>query len=170
LLEPAAGAGGGGPGAAGTRLPIRRARKLEIEEELLAHLHAIYEEELACSPEPGRAAERAVQRFGDPDDLQRELRAAVPIREWLAFAVLERGPRMGRWIALAGAAAVLVGLGFVFPAVAYLRNIIDTMGGQSSTFHQSITLLILGVAITLLGAASMVLGIVNTVRLRNLRR
>jgi hypothetical protein len=65
-------------------------RKLRMREELLAHLTAIVEEE--------GSLERALTRFGDPQEIRRELQAAVPWRERLAHTPLISD----RWRVFAG--------------------------------------------------------------------
>lgn len=60
--------------------PLRAslARKHRIREELLDHLTEIVEEEADRLGDPQAAVEFTVQRFGDPEELTRELQATVP--------------------------------------------------------------------------------------------
>jgi hypothetical protein len=60
--------------------PLRAgiAYKRKIREELLAHLTAIYQEEVAGAGDPLLAMESAARRFGDPTELSGELQSAVP--------------------------------------------------------------------------------------------
>jgi ATP-dependent Clp protease ATP-binding subunit ClpC len=60
--------------------PVRATlpRKRKMREELLAHLAAICEEEVARLGDEGAAVERTKQRFGDPRELSRQLRDTVP--------------------------------------------------------------------------------------------
>ena len=55
---------------------VRRKRKMR--EELLAHLSAIFYEELARSGDPTAAVNTATERFGDPAELTAELQATAP--------------------------------------------------------------------------------------------
>jgi hypothetical protein len=64
-------------------------RKDRMREELLAHLTALYEEELARLGDEAAAREKAVQRFGDPATLTAELQDSVPARGRAAYE-LER--------------------------------------------------------------------------------
>lgn len=58
-------------------------RKLRMREELLAHLHGVYDEELArLNDEPAARAE-AVRRFGDPAALTADQQQSVSFRERL---------------------------------------------------------------------------------------
>ena len=103
-------------------LPACRSRRRQMQEELLAHLLDLYDEELERLRDERAAAERARQRFGQPDDLGSELAAAVPWPERLILLLCGKGGIMWRWLWIVGVVAVLVGLGFVFPAVAQLRR------------------------------------------------
>ncbi|OWK34528.1 hypothetical protein [Fimbriiglobus ruber] len=60
--------------------PVRAGpgRKMKMREELLAHLAAIYGEERARFGDDTLALRLAVQRFGDPAELTKELQATVP--------------------------------------------------------------------------------------------
>jgi Clp amino terminal domain, pathogenicity island component len=67
--------------------PVRAGapRKRKMREELLAHLAAIYDEELARRGEPRAAFEAAEQRFGEPVELAREFEAALPFHERINY-------------------------------------------------------------------------------------
>jgi hypothetical protein len=54
---------------------------LRMREELLAHLTAIYEEELARLEDETAARAEAIQRFGDPETLTLELQQSVEWRD-----------------------------------------------------------------------------------------
>ncbi len=60
--------------------PIRASarRKDRVREELLAHLTAIFEQELAQTKDRESAVAQARRRFGDCEELRRELQASVP--------------------------------------------------------------------------------------------
>ena len=55
------------------------ARKRRMRQELHAHLTGIFEEEKARGDDEPLALARALQRFGDPAELTRELQASVPL-------------------------------------------------------------------------------------------
>ena len=69
--------------------PVRASvkHKRKMREELLAHLGAIYDEELARANDPAVALDSATRRFGDPAELARELQASLPGSERRAYAV-----------------------------------------------------------------------------------
>lgn len=63
-------------------------RKRQMREELLAHLTAICDEERSGgTPDALAALDAAVKRFGDPEELGRELQASVPRTERFAYRV-----------------------------------------------------------------------------------
>ena len=72
--------------------PVRAGtpRKRKMREELLAHLTAIYEEELANQGDPAAAMEAAAGRFGDVAQLSRELDQSVGFRERHAYNLERR--------------------------------------------------------------------------------
>jgi ATP-dependent Clp protease ATP-binding subunit ClpC len=58
-------------------------RKRRMRDEMLSHLSAIFDEELARSGDPVKAVNAAAQRFGDPSELTAELQATVPkLEQW----------------------------------------------------------------------------------------
>jgi hypothetical protein len=89
-----------------------------MRQELLAHLTNLVEEEKARGGDEREALARALQRFGDPAGLSRELQASVPrLEQWLgqlANGFLRRpgesGLRHGARLAALGAAIMFVGL------------------------------------------------------------
>jgi hypothetical protein len=110
--------------------PVRAfaCRKLRMREELLAHLTAVLDEERSRRGDERAALAAALQRFGDPAGLTRELEASVPALEralcgpvrgfsWLApVGRLVGGPpglagrQLVLWQAAAAAAFALVPL------------------------------------------------------------
>ena len=58
-----------------------------MREELLAHLTAIYDEELARENDVDAAWRAAVERFGASADLTRELQATLPWNERLSYFI-----------------------------------------------------------------------------------
>ena len=129
-------------------LPAFRARRQRIQEELLAHLLDIYDEELERLQDEQVAAERAKQRFGRADDLRSELATAVPWVERLILLICGKGSIMWRWLWIVGVLAVFVGMGFVLPAVAQLRSPAPIL--PDNRFGIGV-LLPFGVVVTLLG-------------------
>ena len=129
-------------------LPASRARRQRMQEELVAHILDIYDEELARLQDEQAAAERAKQRFGRADDLRSELATAVPWVERLILLICGKGSIMWRWLWIVGVLAVFVGMGFVLPAVAQLRSPAPIM--PDNRFGIGV-LLPFGVVVTLLG-------------------
>src|SRR6185312_9918372 len=71
-----------GHGREGCATGTGRPKKLlRMREELLAHLTAIYEEELARLEDETAARAEAIQRFGDPETLTLELQQSVEWRD-----------------------------------------------------------------------------------------
>jgi hypothetical protein len=91
-------------------------RKRRMRQELLAHLTGLVEEEKARGGDEQEALARALQRFGAPADLSRDLQASVPgLERWevgLANGFLRRSGetelRHGVRIAAFSAAAMFV--------------------------------------------------------------
>jgi len=67
--------------------PVRASsrRKDRMREELLTHLTGLYEEERGRLGDGAAALAQAVQRFGDPAELTRDLQASVSREEVAAF-------------------------------------------------------------------------------------
>ena len=129
-------------------VPASGGRRQQMHEELLAHLFDIYDEELQLLQDERAAADRAKQRFGSPDHLQCELAAAVPWVERLILLIYGKGNIMWRWLWIVGVVAAFVGMGFVLPAVAKLRDPAPIM--PNDRFGIGV-LLPFGVVLTLLG-------------------
>jgi hypothetical protein len=62
-------------------LQANMARKRRMRDEVLAHLSAIFDEELARLGDPLSAVEAASERFGDHEEIAAELQMTVPRRE-----------------------------------------------------------------------------------------
>jgi hypothetical protein len=141
-------------------LPLRRSHKIQVQEELLAHLLAVYAEEFTHLQDERAAAETARRRFGDADDLREDIRDSVPLWERLFFGLgCTKENVMWRLLLALGLVTVAVGLGFVFPAVAQLR-------GPGEVMTATVPLLILGIVLTLGGFGSLAYG-VERFRTRN---
>ena len=129
-------------------IPAGRGWRRRVGEELLAHLLAVYGEELAGPGGIEQAADRAKERLGRIDDLKEELGDSVPRLDRLLFRFQERELTMWRWLLPCGCVTILVGLGFVFPAVAKLRS-------QGLLLGPEVLLLLLGLALTVAGLGSL---------------
>ena len=105
-----------------TVAPLRagRRRRAIIREELLAHLIGVYEQESARAPHAA-AIDATLRRFGDGDDLTRELQSSVPALERVLFTLLSKERRMWRWLIGCGVLAAMFGAALVMPALAKLR-------------------------------------------------
>jgi DNA-binding MarR family transcriptional regulator len=62
-------------------------RKRKMREELLAHLSAIYEQELTKLGNPQAALQAAAQRFGEPSELAQDLQIALPGHERISYFI-----------------------------------------------------------------------------------
>ena len=67
--------------------PVRAgtARKRKMRDELLTHLSAIYEEELARLHDSEAAFRAAIERFGEPGELTREVESVLPVSARLDY-------------------------------------------------------------------------------------
>jgi hypothetical protein len=95
-------------------VPVGTTRKLRIREELLAHVTAVFEEEVTRLGDEPAALQRTQERFGNPDELAGQLLKSVPAKDvserfmerivfltlvWLAlFGVAEFPPFPGRFL------------------------------------------------------------------------
>jgi hypothetical protein len=89
--------------------PIRAGsrRKDAMREELLAHLSAVYEEEMNRSGNPQQAAEAARRRFGDVGEMREQLQGVVPVIErWISTLFPE--VFMAKWSWVIGWVVVIV--------------------------------------------------------------
>jgi hypothetical protein len=103
-------------------VPVGPRQKLRMREELLAHLTAVYEEELARLGDEQVALAQAARRFGDPAELTRELQDSGSLRDRLDhhlhrwFGARPRDSaarntlRLAALMLLASLPAILVGL------------------------------------------------------------
>ena len=89
--------------------PIRAShrRKNAMREELLAHLSAVYEEELDRSGDPQKAADATRRRFGDIAEVRGQLQAVVPMIERL-MSILLPEVFMAKWSWVIGWVAAIV--------------------------------------------------------------
>lgn len=97
--------------------PVRASgsRKGQMREELLAHVTAIFEEEVEQFGDEQIAVERTRQRFGDPRELSTELQRSVPFWD-RAQRFLQVQLKSGTWslplAATSALLAVIVTLGY----------------------------------------------------------
>ena len=148
-------------------VPANASRKRRMREEMLAHLLDLFDQEHARLGDDTQALEAAVHRFGGLAELRSELHDSVPYGERLVFHILGKKENiMWRLFMIAGCVAVLVGLGFIMPAVAQLLR--DAGWVEAGELHPyssglmltlQITLLILGCALSLGGVWSVFHGI-----------
>jgi hypothetical protein len=97
-----------------------RARKRLIEEELLAHVIAVYEQEFNKFGEVQAALDQTRRRFGVPEEVRSQLQSSIPTLEcWLL--ALERNLLMSRWLWLIAIFALAVGPAILLPAMAKFR-------------------------------------------------
>jgi hypothetical protein len=117
--------------------PVRAstAWKRKTREELLAHLTTIYDEEQSRRQDPVAAMQAAVERFGDPAKLSRELESALPASQRHGY-IFER---IFGWRAPESAARYMLRqatLSFAIMFALCLLIVIGTLcfapGGQSS--------------------------------------
>jgi hypothetical protein len=145
-------------------VPASGSRRKQMHEELLAHLFDIYDEELQRLQDERAAADRAKQRFGSPDHLRCELAAAVPWVERLILLICGKGNIMWRWLWILGVLAMFVGMGFVLPAVAKLRDPTPIM--PNDRFGLAV-LFPFGVVLTLFGLGFFGYSMLRVFRTRN---
>jgi hypothetical protein len=141
-----------------------RSRKRQMQEELLAHLLSLYDEELDSLQDERAAAVRAKQRFGQVEDLCDDLQAAVPWLERLFFFISRKGNLMKRWLLIIGCVAIYVGMGFILPAIQLWRS-----GGLSlaEAFWLQLALPVLGLVLTLGGLGTIGYSVVRAFRARS---
>lgn len=146
-------------------VPASMARKRRVREELLDHVTAVFEEEMARLGDEQAALERTAQRFGNPDELTGQLLKSIPAKD-----VGERF--MGRialltvvWLTLFGAGEFpmfsgrivldycVFGVGVMFLADLIRRALHGPAGrscGQALLIASSYLLLFLGLLFLLL--------------------
>jgi hypothetical protein len=91
------------------------ARKHQIREELLAHVTAIFEEEIEKSGDQAAALGQTIQRFGDPREISSELQRSVQIADRVQGFV-QADLKSGTWslhlAATSALLAVMVSVGY----------------------------------------------------------
>jgi hypothetical protein len=141
-------------------LPRCTARRREMREELLGHLVGIFEEEQAQTGNEAAALQQTLARFGAADPLQVELSECLTFRErFYSWLIHRKDKIMWRLFLVLGVVAVLVGMGFVMPAIQQMLYV--------EVMTLSVGLLGLGLVICAAGVWSFVYG-VQRFRVRNL--
>ncbi|MBC7855335.1 MAG: hypothetical protein IAF94_18050, partial [Pirellulaceae bacterium] len=80
------------------RVPAGKKRKLQMREELLAHLIAIYLEELPRQPDEKASLSAAFERFGNPAEISAELARDVNWNQRLDYHLEQTARFVGNWI------------------------------------------------------------------------
>jgi len=106
----------------------------EVLDELESHLREDAERLIGSGLDAERALQAAARRVGDPGLLKME------------FGKVERNTMKRAFIIGAGIVGVLVGMGFVMPAVALYRH-------EGAIAYSDVALLLLGITMTLGGAS-----------------
>jgi hypothetical protein len=93
--------------------PVRASasRRQHIREELLAHVTAVFAEEVEKPGDEGSALERTKQRFGDPAELSDELQRMIPFwdrGQGFMQAQLKSGTWSLSWAATSAVLAVML--------------------------------------------------------------
>jgi len=135
-----------------------------MREELVAHLHGAFEQELADGMPPEAALAATLKRFGNLDLIRVELSKSVPLLERMIFQFLvplftPREPLMLRWT-LVGLACLAIGMAIILPALAQIRDHKEFT--TSAVIHGSI-----GLAIVAVGVASSIYRVIKLSRNRS---
>lgn len=132
-------------------------RKDEMREELLAHLTALYEEELSAESDEGiaedKALARAVSRFGDPEKLRAELQRSVTPVERLVFLQIFSTDALRRSRALRPAIDFLAQYHFQRPGESAVRH-----AARLTFYLEAVLGAFFAVALTINAAVRMVRG------------
>jgi hypothetical protein len=134
-------------------VPTGDVRKQAMREELLAHLLAVYADELECTQNEKAATAAAKRRFGDAATLSGDLRAAVSWLDWTCFHTFGRKGNLMRWLfVILGVVAFFIGTGLICPALAQMVS-------EGNFIALAATLFVVGSALTLAGIWSVVHGV-----------
>ena len=139
-------------------------RRAVMREEILAHLSQAYGEELARCGDESAAQEESLRRFGDLNEVRRQLQASVPLSErWLFTLFYEmeanmlRNSRLVGWIMAGIGGVFMFGLAIVLPATAKLVQEVNA-GGPGLALKSApllkeslISLTVFSFAVTLVG-------------------
>lgn len=96
-------------------------RKHAIREELLAHVGAVFEEELERLDDEQAALCQTRLRFGVVEEVRSELQSSIPFLE-RCFLRSEKEILMSRWLWCVAVLALLTGPAFILPAIAKFRH------------------------------------------------
>jgi hypothetical protein len=89
-------------------------RRQAIADELVAHLHQTYEQELSKTQDESAALEKTLERFGDLQQLQKELRSSIPWHERFLYLLTNKETPMSKHSKPLGFALFFVGFAFMF--------------------------------------------------------
>jgi hypothetical protein len=144
-----------------SELPAGMGRKQQVREELLAHLVAVFDQELSRGYDQDQAAAIALARFGGYESLRADLTESVPRREQWLHHLCGRMENLMKWLFLIlGVFGILIGAGFICPAVAkllYDGGLVDRPDftqPRGEMMALTITLLILGISLALAGVSA----------------
>jgi hypothetical protein len=141
-------------------------RRQAIADELLAHLTQTYEEELSRTNDESAALQNTLQRFGNLEQLQQELRSSIPLHQRIITLITQPETTMSKHSKPLGFALFFVGFAFMFglavvmPATAKLAH----QANPTLTMDQAIeandvlrislhSLVLFAIAVTLTGLA-----------------
>ena len=96
-------------------------RKQQVREELLAHVDAVFAEELAHHADERAALAATALRFGAAEEVKVDLQSSIPLIERL-FLISEKELLMSRWFWLTSVALVAIGPAIILPAAAKYRD------------------------------------------------
>ena len=91
------------------------ARKQAMREELLAHLQAAFEQELAKQKDARAASQTAQQRLGNIEQLAAQLQASVPFIEQIMHWFLRKEILMSSWLWLVAWTVVMAVMMIIAP-------------------------------------------------------
>jgi hypothetical protein len=99
--------------------------KMKMREELLAHVTAVFEQELASDSDESLAIARTAERFGDPRALTSQLQASLSrwqvvwgyVEKWFSYSPIEFQPRAAARYAFGASAMTAVVMLIAFAVV-----------------------------------------------------
>lgn len=89
-------------------------RRQAIADELLTHLHQTFEQELSKTQNESTALDNTLNRFGNLQKLQQELRSSIPWQEKFLYLLTNKETAMSRLSKPLGFALFIVGFAFMF--------------------------------------------------------
>ena len=89
-------------------------RRQAIADELVAHLHQTYEQELSKTQNESTALDNTLERFGNLQTLQQELRSSIPWHERFLYLLTNKETPMSKHSKPLGFALFFIGFAFMF--------------------------------------------------------